>query len=725
MIKKLLLQKLVLWLTIAGIFSICIFTILMQYSQQTSSVATAKLGSLYMSEMMFQLQDHFKTIVDIKSKEVAHIAEHTTPYQHTDFYEHLQIAAKSMDYDYLAIYDENGNYEMLLGEAAWYRNLNGFISKILAGENTATTGYLTSSDGKYLVFGFPAQFEMSSGSSSVVLLAGFSVEKLYNYINLDELKPLGSNVDIGIILTNGSYILKPKDVEENSFFDYINHLGSFISTEGYSDVSSIEAAMSRSHTFSSMVSFSNKQQHIYGAPANAPEDWYFIISLPLGITDEILAAQNATTTLAFAIASIFTLALFFCIFFFYLRLSTQQLRETEAARAEAEAARAEAETASMAKSTFLSNMSHDIRTPMNAIIGFTSMIEDGIANGNLAQAQEALYKIKRSSDYLRNLICDVLDMSKIESGTLALMAEPMSLQKTLDMISTLAHAQTASNGQTFVMNVHNILQNGLLCDQTRLNQILVNLISNAVKFTPEGGTISFELWQECSPKGDEHVVTCFIIQDTGIGMSPEFLHTMFDSFSREESRVRKIEGTGLGLTIVKSLLDMMGGTISVQSTVGQGSCFSISLDLPKADYEEYVAAPVSSLPSDKTLHILLAEDNEFNYDIAQALLHSHGFITEHAPDGQTAVDMYCNAPEKWDLILMDLRMPVLNGYQATQEIRRFEESLTPKRHIPIFALSADVFAEDIENCFAAGMEGHLAKPININDLLHTLQRYIK
>ncbi len=724
MTKKSITQKLTILLVTVGIIACCLFTVLTQYNRKISANATAELGALYMSEMMFQMQDHFQSIITTKSRETAHIAEHTQYNMLADYRTALRDAASNMNFDYLALYGADGSYETLLGETAWYRNLDEFVSKVLAGQVSATTGYLTTTDGKYIVFGFPAQYEMENGLESIILLTGFYVEKLYDYIHIDSNEQLSENINLRIILTNGSYVLNKNLQSETSFFNYISNFGSFVGMSTEEGIAQIETAMASRNNFTHMVYVDNNSKHIYGSPAGEPDDWYFVLSMSQSTPDRIIEVQNTTLSHSFLMAGLIVLLLLLSIFLFYLKLTSLQIKETECARQEAEQARIEAETANQAKSVFLSNMSHDIRTPMNAIIGFATIAEDSITADNKEKALVALTKMKRSSDYLRSLICDVLDMSKIESGMITLSTETMSLKHSVDTVSTIAHTQAAIKKLNFSLKVHDLLHDNVACDFTRLNQILINLLSNAIKFTPEDGNVTLEVWQEPSDRGGDYIHTHFVVQDTGIGMSKEFTKIMFESFAREDSKVRKIEGTGLGLTITKSLLDMMGGTISVESTEGKGSTFHVALTLPKSSAEAVPEISPIEFTGPTQFKILLTEDNEFNYDIAQSLLESHGFITELAENGQIAVEKYSKNPHAYHLILMDLRMPVLDGYQAAEQIRAFEAGFPTSIHIPIFAVSADVFAEDIERCYAVGMEAHIAKPINIDELLRTMQRYL-
>ncbi len=718
MAKKMRGKLLILLLTIT-LATASIFILLIYYNRQITEETASEMGSMYMSEMMYQTQDHFRSIIQLKNQEAVHIAKHSVTNHVSEERDILIENAKMFDFDYMAFYDDKGNYETIMGESAWYRNLSEFIVSVKAGEVVSTTGYLTKSGEKYLVFGIPAEFEMTDGSFSSVLLLGFHVGKLYDYIhieNLENLEKLGYDTRLDIILTNGSYVLKQGNINTTSYFEHILQYGSFIGTETKQGVSEIEKAMAGGKSFSHTVTMNGLTKHIYGAPIHNPANWYFVLSMPQGAIDTLLSEQNTVKLWGFGIAGIGIFLLFLIVFLFYLRMSRKQIKETEEARNEAE-------IANNAKSSFLSNMSHDIRTPMNAIAGFAVIAEDSIRQGKEVEALDAIAKMKRSTDYLRSLIGDVLDMSKIESGKLSLIPDNISLMQTIDMIDTIAKVRTEMKHQTYTLSVHDILHDSIECDQTRLSQILINLIGNAVKFTDDGGEVRFEVWQEPSDKGDGYIRTSFLVQDNGIGMSQNFIGSIFESFSREESRVRKIEGTGLGLTISKELIDMMGGTITVESKEGEGSSFCLVLDFPRGQ-EIFMENDDTVLPKGmEIIRTIMAEDNDFNYEIAQVLLDSYGFHVCRAENGEEAVNMYCSAPSDFDLILMDLRMPVLDGCQAAERIRAFEAESEKPLHIPIFALSADVFEEDIKRCMEAGMEGHISKPIDMQELLRKIRKY--
>ncbi len=717
--KKTIINKLIIWLVVAIILSACVLTVLMRYNRQASEKATSELGAMYMSEMMFQMQDHFETIIDIKNKETEHIAEHAANEPESDYREALYSAAQYMDFEYLALYDEAGNYEMILGEDAWYRDLNGFINKVIDGETVATTGYQTSTGGKYIVFGVPAQYRMKSGQTSTVMLAGFSVEKLYEYIQLDEFEQVGGNADVWIILTNGSYVLKSSEIVETSFFDHINNFGSFVGMDIKDGVDFVEKAMACGNSFSNMVSLNGEVQHIYGASAGEPEDWYFVISMPQGITDEVITAQNKTIIHAFLAAGAIILLLFLSVFLFYMRWSMKQIRETEDARAEAE-------TANLAKSTFLSNMSHDIRTPMNAIVGFTSLAlkeKDGSIVHNY------LRKIATSSNHLLLLINEVLEMSRIESGKVVLDETVCSLSTILEDIKTLIGRKAEEKKQILTIS-SDIQDNNVYCDRLRMNQILMNLVGNAIKYTPEGGHISVMLQQkEC----DEKAVGAYeiIVADDGIGMSKDFTSRAFDAFEREyNSTASGIEGTGLGLSIVKNIVDVMGGTITLQTELQHGATFTVNVKLriseekAQQSYETEEEKIVWDTEQMKRFFegkkILLVEDNEFNREITGTLLEKAGFLIDVAEEGEIAVNKVKNAPVGYyDAILMDIQMPVMNGYEAAKAIRSLEGERSKVR---IIAVTANAFESDRKQVMEAGMNSYISKPIDVEKLYEELRK---
>ena len=383
-----------------------------------------------------------------------------------------------------------------------------------------------------------------------------------------------------------------------------------------------------------------------------------------------------------------------------------------------------AERASKAKTDFLSNMSHDIRTPMNAIVGLTALMENELDEPE--KLADHLGKLKSSGQLLLGIINNILDMSRIESGKTTLTIEPMDLSHQLDQLNTMIFSQANVKKQTFTVSTH-IQHKNLLADPTRLNQVLMNILSNAVKYTPQGGHIRFEA--EELPRNDHYAKYRFIVQDDGIGMSAAYQKTLFDPFTREEkSGINKVQGTGLGMAITKSIVDLMGGTISVESATGKGTRFEVVLEFPiDAEADKVQTAP--ALPEEAEavsplsgMNFLCAEDNAINAEILELLLETKGARCTICSNGQEIVDAFASVkPGEYDMILMDVQMPVMDGLEATRRIRSGENPLG--RTIPILAMTANAFLEDMQKSRDAGMDEHLSKPVDINALEQTVKRF--
>lgn len=385
------------------------------------------------------------------------------------------------------------------------------------------------------------------------------------------------------------------------------------------------------------------------------------------------------------------------------------------------AALQEAERANRAKSEFLSNVSHDIRTPMNAIIGMTSIAMSKLEGREQAtELASCLEKIAVSGKHLLGLINNVLDMSKIEAGKLVLNREQVLLSDLMQSVVTTMQGQVEAKQQELVLDVGELGCTAVMSDGVRLHQVLLNLLGNAVKFTPVGGRVEFSLKEEASPKGKDFVRLHFGVKDNGIGMTEDFVQHIFESFAREDSRrVQKIEGTGLGMAITKYIIDAMEGSISVQSQPNVGTEFNIVLDVEhgSACTKKKEANPKRKV-SLAGLRVLLAEDNELNREIAVALLTRKGLIVDEAENGQICVDKFTkSAVGYYDVVLMDLRMPVMNGYEATEAMRALARD---DANVPIIAMTADAFAEDMQHCLKVGMNAHMAKPIDIEKLMNLL-----
>jgi PAS domain S-box-containing protein len=403
----------------------------------------------------------------------------------------------------------------------------------------------------------------------------------------------------------------------------------------------------------------------------------------------------------------------------------KRLQEERERKEELEKQLIAAQAASAAKSQFLSSVSHDIRTPLNGIIGMTNLAKE---EKDPRKIQAYLAKIDTSSKFLLGLINDILDMVKVESGKINLHPEPYTIEEFNNYLDAVIKPLCKEKDQKFILQEDVTVKKVPLADKLHMNQILFNLLSNAVKYTPEGGTITYTI--KGKELADNKVCIEHVISDTGIGMSAEFQKKLFEPFTQEgRNDISNTRGSGLGLAIVKRLVDFMGGTITVQSQLGKGSTFTVRLNFDSVPAASCTAVADSTDSGDefKCLqgkHILMCEDHPLNQEIVKALLLKKGMQVTIAEDGQQGVEFFRKASHFfYDAVLMDIRMPILNGYEATQAIRSLDRA--DAKTIPIIAMTADVFAEDIKNCLAKGMNGHISKPIDAGQLYKTLAQKIK
>ena len=380
-----------------------------------------------------------------------------------------------------------------------------------------------------------------------------------------------------------------------------------------------------------------------------------------------------------------------------------------------------AKRAGQAKSTFLFNMSHDIRTPMNAVLGFTTIAQKHIDDKE--KVAECLAKIQSSGDHLLKLINDILEMSSIEYGKTTIELVPCNLFQKTERLVAMLQNQMEENGLTFEYQV-NVSDAGVMCDQLRMDQVMLNLLGNAMKFTPRGGRVTFTV-NQCGKKDDGRTIFEWRIKDTGIGMDASFQKVMFEPFERERSSTDSgIQGTGLGLSITKSMVELMGGIISVISEKNVGTEFIVSIPLETIGETVEPEEKVKEEFNFDGKRVLLVEDNELNSEIAEEILRDEGILVETAGDGYVALQKVMeNKAGYYDLILMDIQMPVMDGYQATKEIRALQDP--KKASVPIIAMTANAFEEDKRRALDCGMQAHISKPINVALLLETAYQFMQ
>ena len=812
-----------------------------------SEEAINEVGKIYMSEMSMQLQQKFDAITTSWISQVEGIIRRTPPEENQygqKMLDELALGASVRGYEYLGLYTFDGEHEDVYGGPVSFYSEEEFQSTIEE-EKKIISGY--DAEGEKLLFlTVDAEYPMKGGKDSDMLVAGLPMSQLETALVLDA---ESSMVYTHIVRKDGGFVVRSGEAFRDNYFDRLLETISSDSEKSPEEyVDEIQTAMEENGEYSALVISDDTHRHIYCAPLSN-SDWYLVSVMPYGVLDDAIMHLSDERQKKMLTAGSIILAALLLIFIFYYRMSQQQLVELDKAEKAAT-------SANKAKSEFLSSMSHDIRTPMNGIVGMTAI---AIANiQDTARVQDCLKKISLSSRHLLGLINDVLDMSKIESGKLSLNIDILSLRDVMENIVNIIQPQIKERRQHFDIFIENIESEEVCCDGVRLNQVLVNLLSNAIKFTPEEGTINVYLYQEASPAGDSYVRCHFRVKDNGIGMSPEFQRKIFETFSREDNKVQKIEGTGLGMAITKFIVGMMGGTIEVESEQGKGSEFHVTIDLERAtiqdtdillppwrllvvdnnedlcrsaasvlkgigvqaewvlngrealqkieenhrknaDYEiilldwkmpdmnglettrgirkivgddlpiliisaydwsdieeearaagaqGFISKPLfksnlylglsryveGMLEDDEQetnaekeldfggLRILLAEDNDLNWEIAEDILTDVGFEVEWAENGQICVDKFKQSePGYYDAVLMDIRMPVMNGYDAAKAIRALDR---PDARLPIIAMTADAFSEDIQRCLECGMNEHVAKPIDIDKLMKLLKRYL-
>ena len=642
----------------------CIFFFLMNQMAEKSRNTTAEISDLYMERMSAQISSHFQTTMDIKLAQVESIIKTMPPegkLQGEELAETMRISAVAREFKFLALLAEDGSFELILGSPVSIPDTEPFLEDLIKGDKKIAIADVPGQEMELVLLGVPCQYDMKDGSKSVALVGGIDLEYIYTTLALDD----GEEESYShIIRRNGDFVIKSSVASENNFYEriYATVKNTGEKNAEFYEKRIREAILDRM-LFADIIITHRGSNCLYVTPL-AYSEWYLVTVMSFDDLDHIVQKLDNHRLYAFSVALLAMFLIFTIAFVLYYRMSKAQLAETEAARNEAI-------KANKAKSEFLSNMSHDIRTPMNAIIGMTSIAIAHVDDRN--QLMNCLRKITLSSRHLLGLINDILDMSKIESGKMTLNPEIISLRETMESIVSIILPQVRTKNQKFEITISDILSEGVYCDGVRLNQVLINFLSNAYKFTPEGGEILFSLKQEESPKGSRYVRVHFRVKDSGIGMPPEFQKKIFESFSREDNtRVNKTEGSGLGMAISKYIVDAMGGTIELKSEVNKGTEFHVTIDMEKATGREADMI----LPGG---HILLVDDKEQMCRETAARLKELSLDCDWAPDVSTAMDMLenimgsgmpirlCSSTGEW-MKGMDWRQP--QGYGKDLERKR-------------------------------------------------------
>ncbi len=829
------------------LISVSAFVCLGSYMSTVSKEAIDKVGDLYMLGIKEHVSSHFQTLMELKLEQAETVVKVVPADMESidELYEELVYRVSVRNFDYLALCSEDGDMQMLNGEQLQPDDPEPFFQSLKRREKKVAVGR-DLSDNEVVMFGVNAEYPMKNGGKSMAIVVAIPIDYISTMLGTEEKDAV---IYSYIIRKDGSFIVSNMEGEYSDYFSSLYERYSHEDKEKIETyIQELSEAMNKKEDYSAILDFEGSRQQVYCASLPYSE-WNLVTIMPFGILNETLDTLNGNRTIATMLVCAIIFVVLLIIFYVYFKMTCQQLKDLEAARQEAL-------QATKAKSVFLSNMSHDIRTPMNAIVGMTAIATAHIDDKE--QVKNCLKKIALSGKHLLGLINDVLDMSKIESGKMTLTAERISLREVIEGIVSIVQTQIEGKGQSFHVHIDNITIEDVYCDSVRLNQVLLNLLSNAIKYTQEGGTIQLSLFQENAPdeKGSEYIRTHIIVKDNGIGMTPEFLEHIFDSYSRADSkRIRKTEGAGLGMAITKYIVTAMNGTIHVESEPDKGTEFHVILDLEKAETQEldmvlppwkmlvvdddemlcrtavealesigikvdwtmsggkaiemikkqhqsrddyqivlldwklpdmdgllvakqirriievdmpiilisaydwsefeaeareagisgFIAKPLfkstlfhglkkymdadepeEEAKADRDLsgiHLLVAEDNDLNWEILKELLSDRGMELEWAVNGQICLEKFQESEEgHYDAILMDVRMPVMNGYEATEAIRGL--SRPDAKKIPIIAMTADAFSEDIKRCLDSGMNAHTAKPVNLEQLISLLKKYI-
>ncbi len=689
------------------LISLIVFIWLTVFMSSKTKESIEDISYTYMSEMSRQIEQKFQSIIELRLAQVNGMIERTPPgtmEYGDDFLAELELSAQVRNFAYLSLYAGEDENELIFGDELTIVD-DRLIKESLRNDGKFMTSAEMEDGTRMILIGVEAAYPMKSGEISRAVMVGFHSDYLNEALFLSGEQTL---VYYHIIDTSGRFVIRNAGAYRESYFDRIIEQYQAYEGKQPSDyVQELKDAIKIHKEYFTRVNIAGDESQLYCSPLSDNSQWYLVCAMPTNFLTKSVSDLSALRVwITFASIMIIFIAMA-VIFVLYYRLSRRQIMELAKARKEAV-------HANMAKSDFLASMSHDIRTPMNAIIGMTGIAQKNI--GDMERVADCLRKISLSSKHLLGLINDVLDMSKIDSGKMVLNMIPVSLREQMDDLVNIVQPQISEKKQVFDIFIRDIIAENVICDNVRLNQVLLNLLSNAVKFTPEGGRVDVYMYQEEMPMSNEFIRTHFLVVDTGIGMSPEFQQKIWDTFSREETeQVRYIVGSGLGTSIAKKIVDLMGGTIELESELGKGSTFHVILDLQKADVDE----GEMKLPA---WNILVVDDNEQLCESAVSNLNELGTCAEAAQDGMKAVEMIEERHHRNDdykFVLIDWKMPGMDGIETVREIRK-----RVGVDIPIFLISAYDWSDMEEHVDESMIEGFISKPLFKSTLFQRLRQYV-
>ena len=735
-----------------------------RFMSRETRIDVEKIAKTYLTGITNEAVYHYGSIVSIRNNQLKYLTRAIDREMARDdnptaesCKNYISAAAEFQDLRTCALISGKGTIETVYGTKLESLEDTDFVIKRLDKDEFAVTRGRNSNE-EVIGWVYPASYPMSNGERSIGIICCRRFNLFLDMLHLDA---AGTLAYFHILNPDGAYLVRNDDSYEDNFYQ---RLTKYSKPADGSDIENIitnlsEAIENRTE-YSFSVIFTNpdtgktERRNLYAAPLEGSH-WTMVAVMPYGVLDETIEDMGSSRAAAMAVCVVILGLGILLVFVMYYRLSQNQmaaldearekaedamveaesatedaiaarqsaedsLQEAEAsndeamrAREEAEKAREEAEHANKAKSEFLSNMSHDIRTPMNAIVGMTAIAKSHIKNTE--QVEDCLKKIDLAGKQLLGLINDVLDMSKIESGKMTINLEPLSLKEAMGTVCDIIRNQLRDKKQNFDIFINSIQCEHVMCDGVRLNQVLLNFLSNAMKFTPEGGSISISLSQEDSPLGSAYVRNHITVSDTGIGMSEEFCEKVFNAFEREDSkRVNKIQGTGLGMAITKHIIDAMGGEIKVNSVQGEGTTFHVILDLQKAE----MPAEDEKLPD---WRILVVDDNEDLRESAVMTLKELGVRPDAAENGEAAIGMVESARdsgEPYFAVLMDYKMDGMSGIETAKRLREIVGD-----DMPISIISAYDRNDIEEEAREAKVNGFISKPLFKSTLYYGLSEY--